>query len=386
MKKNERIWRWLMWGLFTAVTVFLASRHELWYDEYHVYYMCQDMSLPELWRAMTEEGHFIFWHLLILPFVRLGFPLWCLQLVSVTFVSAAAWLLVMRAPFEGPMLCLILFSYPMIYEFPVVARCYALIPPILFALAALYRKQDSHPWLYCFLVGLLAHTHAYMEGLVAALFLLYLYEQVYVPWKAGRPVRRRILPAVLIVAMVFLAFIQVSGSFGYGQANIEDELRGLTKTARQLGGAYSLLFSQPSRTLMLGGDWQAVLPLLIVSVILIAGMLVLLYRIFWKRRANRRFGLVLLAAFGFQLLFSIKIYYFANQRVYLPMLMIFYGLWCVYEKDLRREVLALLFVLFLLTARDIPFSDITHTYYKLEPAVNVDNTYKDKNDLSSFWY
>ena len=186
--------------------------------------------------------------------------------------------------------------------------------------------------------------------------------------------------------MVFLAFIQVSGSFGYGQANIEDELRGLTKTARQLGGAYSLLFSQPSRTLMLGGDWQAVLPLLIVSVILIAGMLVLLYRIFWKRRANRRFGLVLLAAFGFQLLFSIKIYYFANQRVYLPMLMIFYGLWCVYEKDLRREVLALLFVLFLLTARDIPFSDITHTYYKLEPAVNVDNTYKDKNDLSSFWY
>lgn len=321
-----------------------------------------------------------------MPFVRLGFPLWCLQLVSVTFVSAAAWLLVMRAPFEGPMLCLILFSYPMIYEFPVVARCYALIPPILFALAALYRKQDSHPWLYCFLVGLLAHTHAYMEGLVAALFLLYLYEQVYVPWKAGRPVRRRILPAVLIVAMVFLAFIQVSGSFGYGQANIEDELRGLTKTARQLGGAYSLLFSQPSRTLMLGGDWQVVLPLLIVSVILIAGMLVLLYRIFWKRRANCRFGLVLLAAFGFQLLFSIKIYYFANQRVYLPMLMIFYGLWCVYEKDLRREVLALLFVLFLLTARDIPFSDITHTYYKLEPAVNVDNTYKDKNDLSSFWY
>lgn len=372
MKENERLWRWLLWGVFTAVTIFLASRHEPWYDEYHVWDMCHDMSLPELWRAMTEEGHFILWHLLILPFVRLGCSYWCLQLVSVTLVSAAAWLLVMRAPFEGPMLCLILFSYPMLYEFSVVARCYALIPPVLFALAALYRKQDAHPWLYCFLIGLLAHTHVFMEGLVAALFLLYLYEQVYVPWKAGKPVRNRILPAVLIVAMVLLAFIQVSGSLEYGQANIEDGKRGLTKTFRQLGGAYSLLFSLPLRTLMLDGDWKAVLPLLIASVILIVGVLVLLYRIFWKRRANRRFALVLLAAFGWQLLFSVKIYYFANQRVYLPMLMVFYGLWCVYEKDLRREILALLLVLFLLTARDTPFNDITQPY-KAEQIANTEN-------------
>lgn len=81
MKKNERIWRWLMWGLFTAVTVFLASRHELWYDEYHVYYMCQDMSLPELWRAMTEEGHIL----------SSGICLFCLSSGSASRSGACNW-------------------------------------------------------------------------------------------------------------------------------------------------------------------------------------------------------------------------------------------------------------------------------------------------------
>ena len=362
MKENDRLWRWLLWGIFTAVIIFLASRHEPWYDKYHVWFMCRDMSLPELWRAMTEEGHFLFWHLLIYPFVQLGCSYWCLQCVSVTLVSAAAWLLVMRAPFEAPLLCLILFSYPMVYEFPVIARCYALIPPILFALASLYGQLDRHRWLYCFLVGLLAHTQVFMEGLVAALFLLYLYEQVYLPWKAGKPVRAQILPTVLIVAMVLLAFVQVTGSLDYAQANIEDERRGLTKTFRQLGGGYSLLFSESMRNLLLDGEWRPVLLLLIASVVLLSGAGVLLYRIFWKRRENRKFALVLLAAVGWQLLFSIKIYYFANQRVYLPMLIVFFCLWCVYRKELRKEAAALLLILFLLTARDTPFFDISHPY------------------------
>lgn len=363
MKENSRLWRWILWGVFTAVAILLAVRHEPWYDEYHVWFMCRDMSLPELWRAMTEEGHFIFWHLLIFPFVRLGCSYWCLQAVSVALVSAAAWLLVMRSPFTLPMQVLILFSYPMIYEFPVVARCYALIPLLLFAIATLYRQPGKNLWLYCFLIGLLAHTHVFMEGLVAALFLLYLYEEVYLPWKAGKPVRQRILPAVLIVVLVLLAFIQVTGSLDYGQTHFDNDRRGLMPTVRQLGAGYSLLFSTGMRLHMKDGDFRPILPWLILSVVLLLTLLGMLYRVFWKCRNNRKFALVLLAAIGWQVLFSILIYAFAFQRVYLPMLIVVFCLWCVYEKDLRKESLAVLLLFFLLTVRDTPFSDLKNKLY-----------------------
>jgi len=362
MKESKALWRWLLWGVFTAITAFLASRHEPWYDEYHVWFMCRDMSLLELWRAMTEEGHFILWHLLVFPFAKLGASWWCLEVLSVAFVSCAAWLLVFCSPFEWPALCLILFSFPMVYDYPVVSRCYALIPPILFGLGALYHDQDKHRWLYCFLIGLLAHTHVFVEGLVAALFLLYLYEQVYLLHKAGKPVQDSILPAVLIIVMVLLAFIQVTGSLSYGQSTFDADKRGLAITLHHLGGAYGMFFTFGMRTRILHGDWLPLLPILIASVLLLAVVLVLLYRIFWKRRENRRFALVLLAAIGWQVLFSLFIYCFAYQRVYLPMLMVCFALWCVYEKDMRKETMVLLLILFLLTARDIPFNDINHSY------------------------
>lgn len=363
MKASKQPWRWLLWAVFTVVIAFLASRHEQWYDEYHVWSMCRDLDLAGIWRAMTEEGHFILWHLLVYPFVKAGCSFWCLQVVSVALLSAAAWLIMMRSPFSWFQLCLILFSYPMLYEFAVIARCYALIPPILFAVAALYPGQQEHPWLYCLFVGMLAHTHVFMEGMVAALFLLYLYEQVYLPYKAGKAVKMRILPSLLIVALVLLAFVQVSGSLAYGEVTFNDDRRGLVTTLRQLGGGYSLLFTSEMRELMQkDGNPLALLPVLGLSVLLLLGVLWLLYRIFWRHKENRKFAGVLLVSLGWQFLFSVKIYFFSNQRVYLPMLILFFLLWCIDGAALRKEITVLLAILFLLTARDTPITDITQSY------------------------
>ena len=149
---------WLIWGVYTLIVIVFAWRHEPWYDEYHAWGMVNRMDFIQLWNAMRKEGHFIFWHMCLWPFVKwFGMDWRALYCVSVPLMSLAAWLLLFRVrfPFFGKLL--VVFSAPFFYFYAVIARCYALIPPILMGLASLY-QQKKRPVLYCLLLGLLAEN------------------------------------------------------------------------------------------------------------------------------------------------------------------------------------------------------------------------------------
>ena len=350
--------KWILWGVYTLCIVLLASRHEFWYDEYHVWFLARFLSFKELFRTMTSEGHFLLWFLPVRVLSRLGCSFWCLHLLSVSLASAAAWLLIMKGPFDLLSQGLIIFSYPLVYWFPVISRCYALIPIILFAIAYLYSLQGRHIILYAFFVGLLAHTHAYMEGLVAALFLLFCYEQIMVPHRQGRPVYQGIIGAVVIVLLVFLAFLQVYGSLAYGQSNLSDR-HGVLQTVIPVVKAYSLIPVQVKEALKAGHINVLALGLLAVTVILWAVTLFLVIKVFIKQKAGRKFAVVLSVSVLWQVLLSITVFQFAEHRVYLPMLLIVYTLWCIYGEIIRRESLFILASLFLLTVQcDLMIQDI----------------------------
>ena len=139
--------KWLVWGLYTLITIIFAFRHEPWYDEYHAWGMVNQMDFVQLWKAMRIEGHFVLWHLCLWPFVKwFGMDWHCLYCVSVPLMSLAAWLLLfkVRFPFVGKLL--VIFSAPFFYYYPVISRCYALIPPIMMGLVVLY-QQKKHPLL-----------------------------------------------------------------------------------------------------------------------------------------------------------------------------------------------------------------------------------------------
>ena len=156
----------VLWSAFVTYclwTIVSAVRHEPQWDEYHVWRMVYDMNLSELWHAMASEGHFILWHLLQWPFVKwMGMDYHCLYFVSVPMMILAAYLLLFKLDFSIVGKLLICFSAPFCYYYPIVARCYALIPPVLVGLAILY-QQKRYPVLYCLLLGILANTHAYIE-------------------------------------------------------------------------------------------------------------------------------------------------------------------------------------------------------------------------------
>lgn len=376
--KAKQAINWAIWGLFTLTISFLASKHEAWADEYLVYFMCKRMNLAELWQAMTREGHFMLWHLFIYPFAKAGCPFWCLQLVSVLLTSLAGWFVMMKSPFPGLANCLILFSYPLLYEFPVIARCYALIPPILFAIATLYRRQREHLYLYCFLIGLLSLTHAYMEGLVAALFLLFCYEQILLPYKNGERIGKPILAATITVAVVFVAFLQVAGSLGYAHENFSSN----TNTFSELWRIYFInTYHLPVSIAQAycPGNWSEILGILgnIGSAACWIAILWISYRLFWVHKENRRLLLVLLCGIGWQVLMAVLVFNVSHQRAYLPFLVLFFSMWCAFKEVESKGVLLSVLCLFLLTAkfgaviRDIkePFCTELDCYQTIEAVV-----------------
>lgn len=347
-KRNNRytfnpVAGWIIWALFTALLIFLASKHEPWGDEYIVWFMCKKMNLVQLWQAMRTEGHFMLWHLLIYPFVKLGCSYWCLQFMSVALVSAAGWLIVMKSPFNLFSKCLVLFSTPLVYDFAVIARCYALIPLILFAIATVYPKQKEKPFLYCILVGLLSLTHVYMEGMVAALFLLYCYEQIYLPNKSGEPVRKYIAAAGVTILVVLVAFLQVAGSLNFSM-----EITTPVDTVRTIAYkffAQAYYFSPLSGSIDQGAYHSPAG--ILVTAILIASVIVCLY-LTLRDRNEWKLAFLLFLSIGWQIAFSLFIFRFEHERLFLPLMILYFVIW---QANNKKYITVLLLCLFLLTLR-----------------------------------
>lgn len=204
---------WAVWALYTVIIIFLALHHEPWADEYKVWHMAYTLSLPDLIGAMRVEGHFCLWHLLVWPFVRIfGMDWHALYAVSIPLMSLAAWLILFKLKFNFSAKLFLIFSAPFLYSFPVVARCYALIPPILAIIVILWQRKSSPFW-FCLFVGLLAHTHAYMEGLVGIIWCIFVYKYVISFWNTDRQrARRNLYASGVTFLMVLLAFLQIEGS------------------------------------------------------------------------------------------------------------------------------------------------------------------------------
>ena len=93
--------------------------------------------------------------------------------------------------------------------FPVFALC-------VFALAFLFKQRTSHPFWYALLIGLLANSHAYAEGLVAVLTVHAFFSDLLFPWKqlSERERKQRGAALVLVIIFVLFAFCQVAPAFG----------------------------------------------------------------------------------------------------------------------------------------------------------------------------
>ncbi len=125
---------------------------------------------------MKYEGHFLLWYLILMPFAKLGFPYYTTNIISWTITCISVWLILDKAPFKFYKKLLLIFTFPLLYLYPIISRCYCLIPLAIVLMSIFYKDRKEKPMRYLLSIVLLANTHIIMLGMVGVVLLDYIWE------------------------------------------------------------------------------------------------------------------------------------------------------------------------------------------------------------------
>lgn len=212
--------------LYALIILFLIPHHEPFSDEINVYMILKNMSGTELWSHVIKDGNPPGFFILLYPLVKAGASFFSIQILCALFCIAAVFIFNCISPFSAILNILITFSSPMLYFFPIIARCYSLLPFLIFSVAATYKllHSDSDSLLSCFgykvskklilyvyalLIAMIAQNHVIMFGFVSSLVLLFCYEEFYQKREFSKDniaaLLIMLLPMAAIVIQCFIA-------------------------------------------------------------------------------------------------------------------------------------------------------------------------------------
>jgi hypothetical protein len=312
---RQKLTRVLFILYFLAVFILLV-RHEPWADELHVWCIARDLSLSEIFYQMRYEGHFALWHLLVKPFTA-GGAIILMNVMSFLLVSASVVLLLSSRMFPWSFKIALMLSCPMLYWFPVIARCYALIPLALCLLAIVYPVRLKRPVVYALALVLLVHTHAYMEGLAGILGVFFAWELLRRSWRLGGRNLRIAAGSLLLIGLgVATAFLQVAPAFDASSVALS-----ATDSVFAAPGLIPLriwivLMRLPGCFAELPSLYFGDFPVIVLFYVCLAAAVI---QLFLTRRLA---GVIFLAGFLWQILFGALLYPIGLQRIYLPFLIL----------------------------------------------------------------
>ena len=209
--------QWLRIVVFLAylsTVLFLFSRHENWMDEAQAWLLARELNFVQLVGQMKYEGHPCLWHLILMPFAKLGFPYRTMNLISIALVTIAAVLLLQKSPIPLTWQIPVLFGSAFLFYMPVVSRSYALIPPFMLLNALLYGKRHQRPYAYGLSIALLVQTHLFILPFAGVLSLFWLFEALsgFRKSRDARWLLRQAIGLSLPLASLLLFLGQVSGA------------------------------------------------------------------------------------------------------------------------------------------------------------------------------
>ena len=156
---------------------------------------------------MKYEGHFLLWYLILMPFAKLGFPYITTNIISWIITCISVYLILDKAPFKFYKRVLLILSLPLLYLFPVISRCYCLIPFAIVLLCIFYKDRKEKPFRYLLSIVLLINTHVIMLSMAGLVFLDYLIEFIK-DWKnesLTKLNKKRLLALILTIILIFLS-------------------------------------------------------------------------------------------------------------------------------------------------------------------------------------
>lgn len=168
---------------------------------------------------MKYEGHFLLWYFILMPFAKLGFPYITTNIISCIITSISTLLILRKAPFKFYKRVLLIFTFPFLYLFPIISRCYCLIPLAIVLMCIFYKDRKQKPFRYLISVIMLANTHVIMLGMVGIVLLDYLLELIK-DWKK-EPKEKRIKRLTSLIIVIILLIVSILPLLGCLTTNKE---------------------------------------------------------------------------------------------------------------------------------------------------------------------
>ena len=196
-KDRSRLSAFAAFAVYVLSISLVISRHEPWFDEAQAWLIARDSNLWELFRILPYEGQPGLWHLILMLPSKL-LPYHTINWISGALAAAGVYVFLRRSPFPTPLKVLVPFTFFLFYQYGVVARNYALLPLVLFLLAAHYPERFRRPARYAVLIFVLAATSTHGFLISAALLAIYAVEALREARGVGRrwPDRAKLLAVV----------------------------------------------------------------------------------------------------------------------------------------------------------------------------------------------
>lgn len=160
---------------FFLLSFYLTATHQPWRDEAQAWLIARDSDgLSGLFQLMGYEGTPALWHLILLPFAKLGFPFQTVFVIHFLLNLFAIFLLVFISPFKTYQIVLICFGYYALIEYNIIARSYILSFIGLEIIAIYYLIKNSKYRFALIALGFFILSWSNILGTVASI-IIFLY-------------------------------------------------------------------------------------------------------------------------------------------------------------------------------------------------------------------
>ena len=305
---------------YSIITFIILLFHESWRDEAQAWLIARDLNIIDIFRQMKYEGHPVIWYLILVPFAKLGLPYIFVKIVSWLICNIAVWLILKKAPFNTFIKILFIFSMPMIYLYPSIARSYCLIPLAITLVAIYFGQRHEKPIQYILSILFLANTHVIMYGMVGILLLLFYIEELIQNRKTNSKEQKKKVYISLIVIIVglILTLIPILISM---TTNTDVSLTSNTSifenTKSKMENAYGKIMTGCF------GENELILKIMAIALIIL-----LCYEI----RYHFKNALVIICTEGLQFLIYTYVYMGSEQRVSTLILLMMFIFWIQNDK------------------------------------------------------
>ncbi|MBR6164084.1 hypothetical protein IKQ26_09405 [bacterium] len=360
----------LVYALFT---LFLVLHHEIWRDEAQVWLLVKYSNLPQLFERLINEGHPPLFYLINMLFQKIGLSILSMQLFCWLSSVLGVFLLFRYSPFKWWVNLSIVLSAGFIYDFPVIARSYSLLPFLVFSAAALYSKAKEHPILYALILFALSQLHSIMLGFVSVLIAVFLFDVIKNKYFSKGAVLGLLISSFGVLLTVFRSFLSVQSNYFLDMPTAKGVLYQTFSVLYQF-------FTTPISSSLSRGY----LSILAVYFIIFLVLYVLLFKL------SKKTFLIALAGVLYQ--FYVYIHYYADvlfvNRVFCAYLVMIFGFWLAFrESDNQKLILktsvtlSLFFLMTTLNGLNMCRMEVLYNYSAAKPAAEYIVQNIDKNSV-----